>query len=117
MVGSSDAISLQVTAHKRQALALKREGKLIEAKDELRKAKILEKQAVEMALLGPASDDDEASDEDEIRALIRGLEREEKSKGATGKKGASSQPIPEDFSIFSKFADDDDDDDVEVSTP
>jgi len=101
-------------AHKRQALALKREGKLAEAKDELRKAKILEKQAEEMALLGQADGEDEASDDDELHALIRGLEREEKAKGNAGKRGASSQPVPEDFSIFTSFVGDDDDADVEV---
>lgn len=104
-------MSMQVMAHKRQALALKREGRLAEAKEELRKAKILEKQAEEMALLGG---EDEASDDDELQALIRGLEREEKVKGNAGKKGASAQGVPEDFSIFTSFVGDDDDADVEV---
>lgn len=106
-------MSTQIMAHKRQALVLKREGRLVEAKDELRKAKILEKQAEEMALLGPAEGEDEASDDDEVHALIRALEREEKLKGNAGKKGAS-QANPEDFSILSTFVGDDDDAHVEV---
>lgn len=106
-------MSMQIMAHKRQALVLKREGRLAEAKDELRKAKLLEKQAEEMALLGQAEGQDESSDDDELHTLIRGLEREEKLKGNAGKTG-TSQPVPEDFSIFSSFVDDDDDADVEV---
>ncbi|KAG0578852.1 hypothetical protein KC19_4G054500 [Ceratodon purpureus] len=111
--GPNDAMSTQITVHKRQALALKREGRLAEAKDELRKAKMLEKQAEEMALLGEAGGEDEASDDDEIHALIRRLEREEKLKGNAGKGGAS-QSIPEDFGLGFSFVDDDDDAHVEV---
>lgn len=58
-----------VIAHKKKALQLKREGKLAEAKEELKKAKILEKQIEEQELLG----DDEDSD-DELSSLIRGLD-------------------------------------------
>jgi hypothetical protein len=114
ILGPGDAMSTQIMAHKRQALALKREGRLAEAKEELRKAKILEKQAEEMALLGQAEGEDEASDDDEIHALIRGLEREEKLKGNAGKGGASQKSIPEDFSLGFSFVDDDDDAHVEV---
>lgn len=57
----------QVIAHKKRALELKRSGKLAEAKEELKKAKVLEKQIEEQELLG---DDDEDSDE-EISALLR----------------------------------------------
>ncbi|XP_023544473.1 synaptonemal complex protein 1 [Cucurbita pepo subsp. pepo] len=60
----------QVVAHKRKALMLKREGKLAEAKEELKKAKILEKQLEEQELLGGA---DEESD-DELSALVRSLD-------------------------------------------
>lgn len=116
ILGPNDAMSSQITAHKRQALALKREGRLAEAKEELRKAKILEKQAEEMALLGQAEGEDEASDDDEIQALIRRLEREDKLKGNAGKGGAS-QPIPEDFGLAFSFVDDDDDAHVEVWYP
>ncbi|XP_008798841.1 uncharacterized protein LOC103713621 isoform X2 [Phoenix dactylifera] len=59
----------QITAHKKKALLLKREGKLAEAKEELKKAKILEKQLEEQELLG----EDEDSD-DELSALIRGMD-------------------------------------------
>ncbi|XP_010913205.1 uncharacterized protein [Elaeis guineensis] len=59
----------QITAHKKKALLLKREGKLAEAKEELKKAKILEKQLEERELLG----EDEDSD-DELSALIRSMD-------------------------------------------
>lgn len=112
--GPEGAMSMQILAHKRQALALKREGKMAEAKEELRKAKILEKQVEEMAMLGQSGGEDEASDDDELHALIRGLEREEKMKGNTGK-GAASKSIPEDLGIFANFVNDDDDAHVEVT--
>ncbi|CAN1198602.1 RUN and FYVE domain-containing protein 1 [Linum perenne] len=59
-----------VIAHKRKALMLKREGKLDEAKQELKKAKILEKELEEKELLGGAENDSD----DEIAALIRGMD-------------------------------------------
>jgi hypothetical protein len=48
-VSKNDGNSLQqdILVHKRKALALKREGKLAEAKEELRKAKLLEKRMEE----------------------------------------------------------------------
>lgn len=59
----------EVVAHKRKALALKREGKLAEAKEELKKAKVLEKQLEEQELLGASEESD-----DEISALIRSMD-------------------------------------------
>ncbi|KAL5054418.1 hypothetical protein RYX36_035100 [Vicia faba] len=59
----------EVVAMKRKALTLKREGKLVEAKEELKRAKILEKQLEEQELLGDAEDSD-----DELSALIRGMD-------------------------------------------
>ncbi|KAK1260262.1 1-phosphatidylinositol-3-phosphate 5-kinase FAB1B [Acorus gramineus] len=59
----------QVIAHKRKALSLKREGKLAEAKEELKKAKVLEKQIEEQEFLAEADDSD-----DELSALMRGLD-------------------------------------------
>ncbi|XP_030534063.1 uncharacterized protein LOC115743435 isoform X1 [Rhodamnia argentea] len=59
----------QITAHKRKALMLKREGKLAEAKEELKKAKVLEKQVEEQELLAGAEDSD-----DELSALIRSMD-------------------------------------------
>ncbi|XP_038710304.1 uncharacterized protein LOC120004975 isoform X1 [Tripterygium wilfordii] len=64
----------QVIEHKKKALALKREGKLVEAKEELKKAKVLEKQLEEQELLAEAEDSD-----DEISALIRSMDDDEKS--------------------------------------
>lgn len=60
----------EVVAIKKKALAFKREGKLTEAKEELKKAKILEKQIEERELLG---DDDDESD-DEFASLIRSMD-------------------------------------------
>ncbi|KAM5588543.1 hypothetical protein ABKV19_006815 [Rosa sericea] len=59
----------QVVAHKKKALQLKREGKLAEAKEELKRAKVLEKQLEEQELLGEAEESD-----DEISALIRSMD-------------------------------------------
>ncbi|KAJ3696336.1 hypothetical protein LUZ61_000041 [Rhynchospora tenuis] len=59
----------QVIAMKKRALLLKREGKLTEAKEELKKAKILEKELEERAILGESDDSD-----DEMAELIRGLD-------------------------------------------
>lgn len=64
--------SMQVLAHKRRALALKREGHLAEAKEELKKAKLMERQLEEQQMFGG---EDEESDE-ELRALIHGMDKE-----------------------------------------
>lgn len=60
----------QVVALKRKALMLKREGKLVEAKEELKKAKVLEKQLEEQELLAGAEDESD----DELSALVRSLD-------------------------------------------
>ncbi|XP_062087441.1 uncharacterized protein LOC133794250 [Humulus lupulus] len=59
----------QVVAHKKKALALKREGKLAEAKEELKRAKVLEKELEEQELLAEAEDSD-----DDLSALIRSMD-------------------------------------------
>ncbi|KAK3154494.1 hypothetical protein QOZ80_2BG0191190 [Eleusine coracana subsp. coracana] len=59
----------QVNALKRQALLLKREGKLAEAKEELKKAKILEKQLEEQEILGEAEESD-----DDLAAIIQNMD-------------------------------------------
>ncbi|KAK3014679.1 hypothetical protein RJ639_009992 [Escallonia herrerae] len=59
----------QVIAYKKKAVTLKREGKLVEAKEELKKAKILEKQIEEQEFLADA----EYSD-DELSSLIRSMD-------------------------------------------
>ncbi|KAJ7968397.1 FYVE zinc finger protein [Quillaja saponaria] len=64
----------QVVALKKKALTLKREGKLAEAKEELKRAKILEKQLEEQELLAEAEDSD-----DELSALIRGMDNDEET--------------------------------------
>ncbi|CAA2960062.1 myosin-2 heavy chain-like [Olea europaea subsp. europaea] len=55
----------KVIAHKKLALELKRGGKLAEAKEELKRAKILERKIEEEEFLGEAKDSD-----DELSALI-----------------------------------------------
>lgn len=68
--GGSGAIDkTQVVAHKKKALALKREGKLVEAKEELKRAKVLEKQLEEQELLAESEESD-----DELSALIRSMD-------------------------------------------
>lgn len=61
----------EVVAIKKKALMLKREGKLAEAKEELKRAKVLEKQLEEQELLAGAEDSD-----DELSALIRGMDND-----------------------------------------
>ncbi|KAG0470143.1 hypothetical protein HPP92_016843 [Vanilla planifolia] len=58
-----------VLALKRKALLLKREGRLAEAKEELKQAKLLEKQLEEQELLGEAS-----GSEDELSAIINSMD-------------------------------------------
>ncbi|KAG2317240.1 hypothetical protein Bca52824_020362 [Brassica carinata] len=59
----------QVIAIKKKALALKREGKLAEAKEELKRAKVLEREIEEQELLGGADESD-----DELSALINSMD-------------------------------------------
>ncbi|TXG47240.1 hypothetical protein EZV62_026534 [Acer yangbiense] len=61
-----------VLALKRKALMLKREGKLGEAKEELKRAKVLEKQLEEQELLAEAGDSD-----DELSAIIQSMDNDE----------------------------------------
>ncbi|EOY28522.1 Phosphoinositide binding, putative [Theobroma cacao] len=59
----------QVVAIKKKALMLKREGKLAEAKEELKRAKVLEKQLEEQEVLAGAEDSD-----DELSAIIHSMD-------------------------------------------
>lgn len=61
-----------VVALKRKALLLKREGNLAEAKEELKKAKILEKELEEQQLLAGAEESD-----DELSAIINSIDDNE----------------------------------------
>lgn len=58
----------QVIAYKRKALALKKEGKLTEAKEELKRAKNLERELEEQELLAEGNESD-----DELSILIRSI--------------------------------------------
>ncbi|KAL9243545.1 hypothetical protein vseg_017420 [Gypsophila vaccaria] len=70
---SSGLDKSQVIALKKKALALKREGKLAEAKEELKRAKILEKQIEEQEFLAEADESD-----DELSALMRSLDNDDR---------------------------------------
>ncbi|KAJ8628070.1 hypothetical protein MRB53_021377 [Persea americana] len=67
--GTTTIDKTQVLAHKKNALRFKREGKLDEAKEELKRAKVLEKQLEEQELLADADESD-----DELSALIRSMD-------------------------------------------
>jgi hypothetical protein len=69
--GSSGIDKTEVVSLKKKALMLKREGKLAEAKEELKRAKVLEKQLEEQELLAGADDSD-----DELSALIRSIDND-----------------------------------------
>uniref|UniRef100_A0A5B7CG03 FYVE-type domain-containing protein n=1 Tax=Davidia involucrata TaxID=16924 RepID=A0A5B7CG03_DAVIN len=67
--GTRGVDKTQIIAHKKKALALKREGKLAEAKEELKRAKVLEKQLEDQEILAEAEDSD-----DELSSLIRSVD-------------------------------------------
>lgn len=69
---SSRAIDMsEVTALRKRAVALKREGNMAEAKEELKKAKILEQKLKEQELLAEADESDES--DDEFASLIKSM--------------------------------------------
>ncbi|KAH6834783.1 phosphoinositide binding protein [Perilla frutescens var. hirtella] len=64
----------EVIAHKKRALELKRAGNLVEAKEELKRAKILERKIEEEELLGGSDDSD-----DELSSLVRSMDADERA--------------------------------------
>lgn len=64
----------KVIAHKKRALELKRAGNLLEAKEELKRAKILERKIEEEDLLGGSDESD-----DELSSLIRSMDADERA--------------------------------------
>ncbi|XP_047948330.1 uncharacterized protein LOC125194252 isoform X2 [Salvia hispanica] len=64
----------KVVAHKKRALELKRAGNVVEAKEELKRAKILERKIEEEELLGGSDDSD-----DELSSLIRSMDADERA--------------------------------------
>ncbi|XP_019170113.1 PREDICTED: uncharacterized protein LOC109165694 isoform X1 [Ipomoea nil] len=84
----------QVIAHKKKALEFKREGKLSEAKEELKKAKILEKQIEEQELLMDSEDSD-----DEMSSLIRSLGADTQEELSVGVNLDSSFDFDDIFSV------------------
>lgn len=87
----------QVLAHKRKALTLKREGKLAEAKEELKQAKILEKQLEEQEFLVDSSES-----EDELLILIRNMDDDDQDDSTLG----NSLGVDADFEHLLGDADD-----------
>ncbi|XP_057550394.1 uncharacterized protein LOC130828430 [Amaranthus tricolor] len=85
----------EVFALKKRALLLKREGKLAEAKEELKRAKIFERQLEEQEFLADAEDSD-----DELSALIRSLDNDEKKDFSAGFSLDSAFDL-DNFSAFS----------------
>ncbi|KAF6173978.1 hypothetical protein GIB67_039929 [Kingdonia uniflora] len=100
----------QVLEIKKKALMLKREGKLAEAKEELKKAKILEKQLEEQEFLAEANDSD-----DELSALIRSMDDDKQDN--TGYKFDQIDGITDGLDLVGNFEVTDDDlDDPEMAT-
>ncbi|CAH1448367.1 unnamed protein product [Lactuca virosa] len=84
----------EVIAIKKKALAFKREGKLTEAKEELKKAKILEKQIEERELLG---DDSDSDSDDEFKSLMRSMDIDKQDILASGNDRNRNHNIDVDF--------------------
>lgn len=64
----------KVIAHKKRALELKRAGNVVEAKEELKRAKLLERKIEEEELLGGSDDSD-----DELSSLIRSMDADDRA--------------------------------------
>ncbi|KAF8364910.1 hypothetical protein HHK36_033108 [Tetracentron sinense] len=77
--GTGGLDNTQVLAHKKKALMFKREGKLTEAKEELKRAKVLEKQLEEQEFLGEAEDSD-----DELSSLIHTMDHDKQENLSIG---------------------------------
>ncbi|KAL7592220.1 hypothetical protein Lser_V15G32144 [Lactuca serriola] len=86
----------EVIAIKKKALAFKREGKLTEAKEELKKAKILEKQIEERELLG---DDSDSESDDEFKSLMRSMDIDKQDILASGNDRNRNHNIDVDFNF------------------
>ncbi|GFP98333.1 vacuolar protein sorting-associated protein 27 [Phtheirospermum japonicum] len=89
----------QVIAHKKRALELKRSGNLVEAKEELKRAKILERKIEEEELLGETDDSD-----DELSSLIRSMDGDDHDHDFWARHDKSDLNF--DFSHFTGIADD-----------
>ncbi|KAM3701652.1 hypothetical protein ACJW31_05G190200 [Castanea mollissima] len=81
--GSGGIDKTEVVALKKKALVLKREGKLAEAKEELKRAKVLGKQLEEQELLAGAEEDSN----DELSALIRCMDNDKEENSVQYEKG------------------------------
>lgn len=87
----------KVMAHKKRALELKRAGNVVEAKEELKRAKILERKIEEEELLGGSDDSD-----DELSSLIRSMDGDERAEFS----GAYKSNMNLDFDQLIGMADD-----------
>ncbi|KAM3749487.1 hypothetical protein ACB098_05G188900 [Castanea mollissima] len=81
--GSGGIDKTEVVAPKKKAIMLKREGKLTEAKEELKRAKVLGKQFEEQELLAGAEEDSN----DELSALIRCMDNDKEENSVQYEKG------------------------------
>lgn len=102
--------SMEVLAHKRRALALKREGHLAEAKEELKKAKLMERQLEEQHIFGGEGEGEGEESDDDLTALIRGLDKE----NTTDTFGSVDLDVSM-FGDIGNFDHDDDDEGMEVT--
>ena len=94
--GRVGQLEAQAKAHRRAALQLKKEGKRVEALEELRKAKVLDVQAEEAELLGDDADEDdlilgEAEEEDGDADLKRLMEEHEGEEAARARRGVGGK--------------------------
>ncbi|KAL4628621.1 hypothetical protein ACB092_05G253200 [Castanea dentata] len=81
--GSGGIDKTEIVALKKKAVMLKREGKLAEAKEELKRAKVLGKQLEEQELLAGAEEDSN----DELSALIRCMDNDKEENSVQYEKG------------------------------
>ncbi|KAF9589657.1 hypothetical protein IFM89_026791 [Coptis chinensis] len=102
--GTGSIGKTQVIELKKKALLFKREGKLAEAKEELKKAKVIEKQLEEQEFLAEADDSD-----DELSSLIRSLDDGKKDDLSlldlqnTGIDFNHLAAVPDDFALDGNF--------------
>ncbi|EPS67059.1 hypothetical protein M569_07719, partial [Genlisea aurea] len=106
----------QVLAHKKKALELKRAGNLAEAKEELKKAKILERKIEEEEILGNGDDDSD----DELLKMIHRMDTDEHDKISSVNKpdiGIEYPSLGDDFDLDGNFeVTDEDMDDPEMAS-
>ncbi|EFJ23988.1 hypothetical protein SELMODRAFT_442739 [Selaginella moellendorffii] len=93
---AAGTLQMEILGLKRKALALKREGKMAEAKEELKKAKVLERRLEDIQTLGEDVLDEEEDGGDEVSAVLKALEKEvdTKHKGSGKEVPLSAASLP-----------------------